>query len=197
MASQVRPNTLRQRDALAFAARQLPGQARAITRQANGNERRLDAIPFLAVEPQCRRDPERDIVEDPHMRKEIVLLEDHRNRTLRDRCARDVAFAEPDLAGHSDLESGDQVDQGRFSRTARPHQRRDLSLGECAVETHLGAVAAIAKAQIFAGKRLFFPGHDRSVLSALFGSLPRSAIIISAIVMTQSSSASPAASWVR
>jgi hypothetical protein len=111
-------------DALALAARQLVGVGPGPVGEADQLEALLDAArPRLA---------EADVAGHGQVREQRTVLEDHAHPPLVGLLPRAVAGDEPvadgDGAGVGHLEAGDDPQQRRLARAARPEQGHELAL---------------------------------------------------------------------
>ena len=75
-------------------------------------------------------EPEGDIVEDAHMRKQGIVLEHHADLALVHRGMADVAAVEADLARIGLDEAGDGAQQRGLAAPAGAQQAEELAIGE-------------------------------------------------------------------
>ena len=119
---------------LALAPGQFARQAIGLSAKAHGFESVLYRVSLLGRHPPVRRKPERDILEDGQMGKEIVVLKDDGERSLGGRRIRDVLAGNAKPAGCERQKACHHVDQGRLAGPARadqsePFAGRDREIG--------------------------------------------------------------------
>ena len=85
-----------------------------------------DLVPFALADPQ----PEGDVLEHGHVRERGVVLEHEPDAPVLRAHSGHVLAGDPDHSPVGLLEAGDDPQERRFARAARPEQRGQRSLGD-------------------------------------------------------------------
>src|SRR5690606_7595172 len=144
-----------------------------------------DVLPVLLRQAQRRRAAKSDIVLNVQMRKKVVLLKHHRDRTLGGPVGTDISSVNQNCARLGRFKASYQIEQCRFARAAGPHNGDDRGDGYLEVKLHSGLAIAEGQASEF----------DRCAAHAFLR--VRSASIMSARQTIPRKRAMPAASAVR
>ena len=110
---------------LALAAGELGGIAMPEVLELDEVQELVDAFGDLRLRPLAHLQPEGDVVAHRHVLEGRVVLEDETDVALLRRHGGRVLAAEEDRALVGGLESGDDPQEGRLARAARPEEGRE------------------------------------------------------------------------
>ena len=111
--------------ALPLPARELRRVAVAEVLELHEVQELVDALGDLRLRALAHLEAERDVLAHGHVLERRVVLEDEADVALLRRERRRVLAGEEDLAGVGRLEPGDDPEQRRLARAARPEERRE------------------------------------------------------------------------
>ena len=132
-----------QRDPLSLTAGQLVGTAVAKTGQAHHGESLRHSAAALLTGQVSDLEAVLDVGGHRHMRKERVILENGVRRPGVRRHRRHILSAEFDPAGIGTLETGDQPQQRRLTRTGWSQQREEFAFADREADIVDGEHAAV------------------------------------------------------
>ncbi|VGP22863.1 hypothetical protein SB00610_01460 [Klebsiella quasipneumoniae subsp. similipneumoniae] len=105
-----------------------------INSHLGGNRR--DFMLLFAAQFQARVDPEADILPNGQMVKQVILLEQHRDRTLRRRRRVMRLAVNLQAAAGGRQKTGDQIQQGALSGAAGAEHRDALAARDVESKAH-------------------------------------------------------------
>ena len=123
-----------ERDALALAAGQLAGAARAIARQPHQGERLLGGLAPLGLADALDHQAVGDVVEHVEMREQRIVLEDGVDVAPVGRDAVGALAENLDMAGGRLLEAGDQAQARRLAGARRAEHGEELARPDVEVD---------------------------------------------------------------
>ncbi len=131
----------RQRHALALAAGQLIGPARAEPLELDEREHLLDPGGDRLLRQPVLAQAECDVPGNGEVGKQRVALEHHVDGTPMRRDRRDVLSGEQHAAFVGDFEAGEDAQQGGLAAARRPQQREELAVMDVEAEpVHRGHI---------------------------------------------------------